>query len=205
MHEAPRHASDRTDGDPRPHTQRALARLQASRQRLAAEWLPPAPAPAVGDGSSLLPRRARAWWRRTRHQLARLPAVGATLHVLEGWWHPHPWRAAGQEVAGHVLPAVRDGVRRHPGLTLTLAAGMAAAVVTLRPWTHPWFRRQMRSAPQRVGRFVVQQVSQLPLPSLLAGLVAGTLANPAGRAHPSGPARPAAAAQRDARTPETAA
>ncbi len=50
--------------------------------------------------------------------------------VLRRWWQDHP--ASG--VLELVAPALQGYARAYPGRTLTLAAGLGAALVLLRPW-----------------------------------------------------------------------
>jgi hypothetical protein len=50
--------------------------------------------------------------------------------VLRRWWQDHP--ASG--VLELVAPALQGYTRAYPGRTLTLAAGLGAALVLLRPW-----------------------------------------------------------------------
>jgi hypothetical protein len=51
-----------------------------------------------------------------------------------------------------------------------VAATIGAALVAGRPWRWPAVNRHLADAPQRAGRWVVHQLTQAPVQSLLASL-----------------------------------
>lgn len=121
-------------------------------------------------------RRIGAWWRLLRRRAANTPILGLAIQAAESTWQQSPWRAAGAAMADELGHTVGPWVRRHPVLTVALAAATSGAVVTLRPWTWPSVQRHLRLGPRRLGRWLVHQVSRAPLSSILAGLVISTAA-----------------------------
>lgn len=162
--------------------QRALVRLAASRQRLQDTWLPtgsPSRAARAASGAG----RLSGLWNAWRLKLADVPVVGLALEAVEQWWQHNPWRMAGQAVVGELDQTVTHWARRHPAMTVALAAAAGFAVVSARPWAWPGVADQLRPMPRRVGRWLLHQLTQAPLqpvPAVLAGLVlAGRAASPA--------------------------
>lgn len=154
--------------DPRA---RALARLSASRLQLQATWLPPA-RERGGEGRG--GRRLGALWRRWRRQLGDVgqhPLLGMALQAVDGWWQANPWRGAGEAVAGELQHSLTPLVRRHPAVAIGLAAGAGALVAGLRPWRWPLVAEQLRPLPRRVGRWLLRQLGQAPIQSLITSLV----------------------------------
>lgn len=165
------HAADAAAPSPQ---QRALARLAASRQRLQSTWLP---TPSTGStarkaGRAAGSHRLAGVWRLWRRRLADVPVVGLALDAAEGWWQNNPWRLAGQTVAGELDHALTPWIRRHPILTVALAAGAGYTLVSTRAWAWPVVADQWRPLPRRIGRWLLHQVSQAPLQSVMAGLMA---------------------------------
>lgn len=155
----------------------ALARLAETRARLRQELLPPTDLGrhAVSGGmptGSPWPLRLRAGWRHWRRQLRRWPLAGMLLSGVQEAWQRHPWRPTAELVAKEAGAAVLPAVRRHPVLAVALAAGLGMAVVAGRRWYAPALQGHVRSAPARLGRWLMRQLSQAPVQAGLFGLLA---------------------------------
>ncbi len=136
----------------------ALARLQASRERLVQEMKP-------GSGGGALSwlehpwRMLRRWWRRSR------PAVAAGQWLQTASGDPTVLRQAGEAA----VERADQWVRRHPMAGIALAAGMGALMV--------YKRGALWSIVLGVGRGLMRQgqmwaVQQVSDPALYATLVA---------------------------------
>lgn len=155
----------------------ALARLADTRARLRQELIPPEDTgrsdhPDAGAASSAWPPRLRAAWRHWRRQLRRWPLTGALLAGAQDTWKHHPWRPTAELVLQQAGAAVLPAVRRHPVAAVALAAGLGMAVVAGRRWYAPTLQGQVRSAPARLGRWLLRQLGQAPVQAGLVGLVA---------------------------------
>lgn len=155
----------------------ALARLAETRARLRQELLPPTDrgrhaVPGGRPGGSPWPLRLRAGWRHWRRQLRRWPLAGMLLSGVQEAWQQHPWRPTAELVAKEAGAAVLPAVRRHPVVAVALAAGLGMAVVAGRRWYAPALQGQVRSAPARLGRWLLRQLSQAPVQAGLFGLLA---------------------------------
>jgi hypothetical protein len=170
VHNPPQDPPDSgTDSDGSSAHQRALARLVASRQRLQATWLP-SPDPAAGARGTRRGGRVAVLWRYWRRQLHDQPLAFLALAAAEQWWQHNPWHLAGRAVATEVDALITPWLRRHPGLTVALAAGTGFAVVRARPWRWPGVADPLRSLRRLASRWLRAQLTQLPLQSLLTGL-----------------------------------
>jgi hypothetical protein len=173
----------------------ALARLDASRARLAAALLPAEDSAAArGPGPGRHRRHAALWrWLRQRgraHGLA--PAIAAAEHAFQGWWVRHPWRASA-EVFGHAFSQeLLPMARRHPYLLVGVGASAGAAVVALQPWRWPTLRRRVRTGMQLAIGWAAAQFSKPLVQALLATLNAHAAREEAAAPAP-GPTAPAAA------------
>lgn len=162
-----------------PSVAQALQRLQASRRRLHDHWLPGPAAGGGGAGASFRHGGLAGLWRHWRRRLARVPGVDAVADALSGWWRHHPWRTTAELVTHEVVPQVDRVVRRHPLLAVTVAAGAGLALVTWKPWRQAWCRRQLQTLPHRVGQGLWHLAAQVPLHTLLAGLLGAASATAA--------------------------
>jgi hypothetical protein len=156
---------------------RALARLADTRARLRQELLPPEDSgrpdhPEGSAASSVWPPRLRAGWRHWRRQLRRWPLTGALLAGAQDTWKRHPWRPTAEMVLQQAGAAILPAVRRHPVAAVALAAGLGMAVVAGRRWYAPALQGQVRSAPARLGRWLLRQLGQAPVQAGLVGLLA---------------------------------
>ncbi len=149
--------------------QHALARLQASRQRLQTLWVPPPPADS--GKASRGPHRVAAWVRHWRRQLGDNPVAGLVMQAVDSWWQRNPWRQAGEAMAGELRQSILPIVRRHPVATVGLAAVAGAALIAARPWRWPLVARQLRPLPGHAGRWLLARLGQAPWQSIIAGLV----------------------------------
>jgi hypothetical protein len=150
----------------------ALARLQASRASLRAVLVPPEPAaPNREDGAPRgWSRRFADGWQHWRGALAEHPAVAVGMDAVQGWWQRQPLRPAVETAAGELRGTIGPIVRRHPALAVALAATLGAAVIAGRPWRWPAVNRHLADAPHRAGRWVMHQLTQAPVQSLIASL-----------------------------------
>jgi hypothetical protein len=163
----------------------AVLRLNASRQRLQVAWLPGARA-SRASGAGRSGQRLQTWWQGWRRRLGNLPLLGLALSAGESWWQANPWRMAGESVADEVSHTFVPMVRRHPVLTVSLAAAVGATVVLARPWAWPGVSAQARLLPRRASRWALHQAARAPWAALLAGL-AGGAAGTVPRAEPHPP------------------
>jgi hypothetical protein len=151
----------------------ALARIEGSRASLRAVLIPPEPpARAAHDDEPATgwSRRFADGWQHWRGALAEHPAVAVGMDAVQGWWKRQPLRPAFETAAGELRGTVTPLVRRHPVLAVALAATIGAALVAGRPWRWPAVSRHLADAPQRAGRWVVHQLTQAPVQSLIASL-----------------------------------
>jgi len=151
----------------------ALARIERSRASLRTVLVPPEPAaPAARqDGApSGWSRRFADGWQHWREALSEHPAVAVAMDAVQGWWKRQPLRPAVETAAGELRGAIAPLVRRHPVLAVAVAATLGAALIAGRPWRWPALNRHLADAPQRAGRWVVHQLTQAPVQSLLASL-----------------------------------
>lgn len=186
----------------------ALARIQGSRAALRAVLVPPEPAPAAQDDAapSGWSRRFAEGWQHWRESLAEHPAVAVGMDAVQGWWKRQPLRPAVETAAGELRGAITPLVRRHPVLAVALAATLGAALVAGRPWRWPAVNRHLADAPQRAGRWVLHQLTQAPVQSLIASLFLAWAAArkpsedtaPAPAAAPAPSPAPASAAETEA-------
>lgn len=147
----------------------ALARLQATRQALRLELLPPAPAQDSADdagaGESLSLHRL---WRRLR-RWARSWAPGSVLvEAVEQTWRVHPLRPVGVAIAESYRSQVAPVLRKHPWVMVAVAAGLGAALVLGRRWHAPLLVSTLRPLPQRLGRWLLAQLTSAPVQTALA-------------------------------------
>jgi hypothetical protein len=153
----------------------ALARIESSRASLRSV-LVPAPPPASPPPRSPGERRFAAGWRHLRRRMREHPAFSVALHAADSWWQRQPLRPVIETTAGELRGAVSPWIRRHPVLAVSLAAGLAAALVLARPWRMPAVRAQLHGAPRRAGRWLWAQLTQAPVQSLLASLFVAAFA-----------------------------
>jgi hypothetical protein len=170
----------------------ARARIELSRASLRAVLVPPepaAPSPRDDGATSGWSRRFAEGWQHWREALAEHPAVAVGMDAVQGWWQRQPLRPAVETAAGELRGVVAPLVRRHPVVAVAVAATIGAALVAWRPWRWPAVRSHIADAPQRAGRWVVHQLTQAPVQSLIASLF---LAWAAARKPAEPPAPPAA-------------
>ena len=155
----------------------ALARLEASRERLLEAMRPAATAPSV-DG----PQAAgRSWLQRLRE----FPVIALVADALNGWWTLNPLRPVALVAAEASNAVARPLAQRHP-IALVLVAGTVGAALA---WARPW-RWALRSAlfaglvPQLASRVV----ARLPIDSWLT-LLGATLSKADAQARPEDTAR----------------
>lgn len=154
-----------------PAGARALARLNASRQRLRQELLPEAdddPAANDSHGGLPLPRKLKAMFRHWRFKLRHMPVAGMALGALQTWWHQHPLRMPGEALGSELRHSVVPLVRKHPVATVLVASAAGAALVAWRPWRWPVVARQIKPIPRSFGRWIVGQLAQPAVQSMLA-------------------------------------
>lgn len=153
----------------------ALARIEASRERLRLAMLPPPPK-AADPGA---PRPASLL-----HRLSALPLVNAVIESVTSWWVHHPLRPVAQ-IAGEASNAVVRPIAQRNPLLLVLAASVIGAALA---WTRPW-RFIFRSAlfAGLVPQLAARVVSHLPIESWMSMVGASLSQRP-----PSHPSRPKA-------------
>lgn len=170
-----------------PAVAQAVQRLQASRLRLQAQWLPEAashPATGAGPATRLLDSLS-GWWQRITRQGASLPLVMVGGELLGDWWRGHPWRATAETLTQAVAPHAARMVRRHPLATVAVAAGAGVLIVALRPWRTPWLRQQLQGVPAQVGRSLWRLAAEVPLHQVVASVLGATAAATAQASHAS--------------------
>jgi hypothetical protein len=160
----------------------ALARIDASRQRLRGALIPreadPGTTPPAARGRTL--RRLRAALRRGLAQppLRPLrPLLDPAWAAMQGWWQHHPWRGTG-EALGHALAqALGPVVRRHPVLTVSVAAAAGAGLVAARPWRwQPLATHAQRARREALHASLGWSWRQLSQPSVQMALAAALAA-----------------------------
>lgn len=170
---------------PEDRLQRARDRLAVSRQRLLITWAPRSEEDIARGARAQ--RRVGSWLRYWRHRARGIPVVGLAVDGIATWWENNPWRVAGQALAAELDDAVKPWVRRHPVLTIGVAAGLGYAVVASRAWTWPALAEQIRPLPSRAGRWLLHQLTQAPLQTLLASLALMRGSEPPAPASPEVP------------------
>lgn len=154
----------------------ALARLAASRAQLRQALVPAGGAPADARHR----RRGRARWR---WWLARSPLAAVLLpmrHAVAAWWQAQAWRPAAEVAVGVAEQELLPTVRRHPWLSVAVAALLGAALVHGRPWRWPVLARQ---ASLWRGAAWAAVAAQLARPETQAALAAALIGA-------AGPGRP---------------
>lgn len=148
----------------------ALARLQTSRLAMRLELMP-RPEPAAGDegadsrgGLSL-----QRWWRRLRRWSRDWAPVSVLVGALEQTWRVHPLRPAGDAIAEAYRSQVAPLLRRHPWAAVAAAAGLGALLMLGRRWHGPLLANTLRPLPQRLGRWLLLQLTSAPVQTALAG------------------------------------
>lgn len=148
----------------------ALARLQATRQALRLELLPPAEpqdsADLAGEGESLSLHRM---WRRLRRWARNWAPVSVLVEALEQTWRVHPLRPVGMAIAEGYRSRVAPALRKHPWAMVAVAAGLGAVLVLGRRWHAPLLASTLRPLPQRLGRWLLLQLASAPVQTALAG------------------------------------
>lgn len=171
----------------------ALARLATSRGALQRQLT----GPLSPSGLPLARRwrgRLAALWRHARWQARRQPVLATVLSAAEQWWHQHPWRAPGELALIELRAQLAPLVRRHPWASVTLAAGVGAAVMAGRPWRQRWVSRQLTPLPRRLAAWLMRELQHLPLQALLTRALMTSASPPPDAAADDAP--PAAAVTR---------
>jgi hypothetical protein len=94
----------------------------------------------------------------------------ATAAVGE-WWRQHPWREAGEVLADELKATAGPLVRRHPLWVVAGAACLGAFLVSQRPWRWPAVAERVRPMPGRLGRFLLSQLTQVPVQTALLSML----------------------------------
>lgn len=165
----------------------ALARLNTSRSRLRQELLPAAASAAgadAGNAGRALPRRWRVLLRHWRFRLRHSVLAGVAAASLQTWWLQHPLRAPCETAGAELRSTVGPLVRRHPVATVLLAGAAGAALVAWRPWRWSWVAGQVEPLPRKLGHWLMGQLSQPAVKTMLAGLLLSVLGRAATAAHP---------------------
>jgi hypothetical protein len=189
-------------GDGSTRLEQALTRIDRSRARLRTALLPThepegrQPGSAAAGGRTL--RRWRAALRRwlAGTPLAPLAHVARPAWAAAGaWWQQHPWRATGIAAGRAVSEELAPVVRRHPVLSVSLAAAAGAAVVAARPWRWEPLASHAQQASRRAIDSTLswswQQLSQPSVRVALATALAAWSGQKASQAAPE-PQPPAA-------------
>lgn len=172
------------DGSPSSRVTLALERLGASRQALRRELLPPveaqdgADSSASGDGLSL-----HRLWRRLRRWARNSAPASVLLAALEQTWRVHPLRPVGAAIAEGYRSQVAPLMRKHPWATVAAAAGLGALLMFGRRRHGPLLASTLRPLPQRLGRWLLLQLTSAPVQTALAAwLMMRTASSPAAEA-----------------------
>ena len=160
---------DTTTPNPISH---ALARLQASRDRLRLALIPPDPDAAAGAPQpGRRPRRLGALWRSWRRSMHSWPIIDLALNTAQTWWQRQPMRPVAELLADELRATALPLVRKHPLLTVAAAGALGVLLVAGRPWRWPLVARQVQSAPQRFGGWLTRQLSQASVQASLVALL----------------------------------
>lgn len=123
-------------GDP---IDRALTRIEFSRAKLRQALVPPPerdrPEQAAGGGR--MQRRLRLLLRGWVAGTPLAPLLHTAWAGARGWWQQHPWRSTGVAAGRAVSDELGPLVRRHPAVSIGVAAAVGAAIVAARPWQWP--------------------------------------------------------------------
>jgi hypothetical protein len=159
----------------------ALARLSASRERLARALLPLPPAGGTPDAAAswALPRRWRAQWRLWARRSPLAPLLDVARQGLAGWWQRQPWRDTAGVAAELGAARLRPWVRQHPWAAIALGAAAGSVVAAARPWRwRAWRVHAKRSTRWALG-WALGQLGTPALQWLAAGLAVGHAPEPA--------------------------
>jgi hypothetical protein len=158
------------EDDPR---RAALLRLEASRRRIRLHWAPLA-GEDVNDfafsadsrwGRGRFWRRCRAWARHLHIE----PAVKALSQEVQRWWTRQSWAPVATLAVEEIRTAVKPSIRRHPAAWIGAGLLAGAVLIWMRPWRHPWVRKQCAPMPGQVGRWVLAQCAQPAVYMALTG------------------------------------
>jgi hypothetical protein len=160
--------------------ERALARLHDTRQALRQELMP-APEAAGADGSAdpgsgLSLQRL---WRRLRRWSRDWAPLSVLVAALEQTWRVHPLRPAGEAISEAYQSQVAPVLRKHPWAAVAVAAGLGALLMLGRRWHGPLLASTLRPLPQRLGRWLLLQLTSAPVQTALAGWLMMRAAKPA--------------------------
>lgn len=150
----------------------ALARLAASRAALQRQMSPP-PVAQGKPARSGLPMAGRwlarlaAMWRQARWRARHQPVLATLLNAIEQRWQGHPWRVPSELALIELRARLMPLVQRHPWASVTLAAGVGAAVMAVRPWRPRETNRSRASRPRRLAAWLTGELRHLPLQALL--------------------------------------
>jgi hypothetical protein len=201
-------SGDIRDGSTR--LEQALTRIDRSRARLRTALLPtPEPdegrQPGSPAGSGRMLRRWRAALRRwlAGTPLAPLAHVARPAWAAAGaWWQQHPWRATGIAAGRAVSEELAPVVRRHPVLSVSLAAAAGAAVVAARPWRwEPLASHAQQASRRAIDSTLSWSWQQLSQPSVQVALATALAAWSGQQAQSAAAPQPSAAPEA---TPEVA-
>ena len=148
-------------------TERALARLEASRVVLRRTLVPE---PELPDSAGAAPRRLHALLRFVRRRWAHSILAGAVVEGLQHWWMRHPWRPPAEAAFGELERTAGPVLRRHPLAAVAVAAALGAAVVVARPWRWPLVANHLAPLPRRAGHWLMTQLAQPAVQAWLTGL-----------------------------------
>ena len=162
--------------EPSPKAVLALERLNASRLQLRQALIPAAARnydEPEGDRESgaALPRRMRVFVRSLRQRIRRSPVATTLLASVQTWWWQHPWREPIHATTAELRRNVGPVVKRHPVAAVLLAGAAGAALVAWRPWRWPVVARQISPMPRQMARWVMAQLTQPAIQTILGGLM----------------------------------
>jgi hypothetical protein len=147
----------------------AVERLVRSRAALCSVLTPKRRSSAAGI-EGMLPRIVGLFWRRARRKLADIPMASVAMDSVQNWWVHHPWRPTVETVAEALHGTVTMVVRSRPALSIGVAAGLGALLMTTRIWRWNPLVKRIRHFPSTAVNWLFREITHLPLQTLLAAL-----------------------------------
>ena len=130
-----------------PELQRALDKLQASRDSLRRQLIPVER--TAGNAAEGARASMASWLRKLRRVARRWPVTAVATKMLQSWWLTQPWRQTGELLAGSLILQGRPLVRRHPIAAVAVAAALGGVLITLRPWR--WALAEIKRLPMQTA------------------------------------------------------
>ncbi len=158
-------------------TAEAVVRLNATRAQLERALLPAPPADGDphGAGRTHGPHRdgPRAAANRPLSErfLSRYPLLEIGWPFVRAWWERRPLHHSLQSASVEARRLTVPAIRRHPAVSMLLAALAGAGLAAVGPWRWALLSGRARPLGRRVGRLLAGQATRLATQTAMTGLM----------------------------------